>query len=307
MIEKFLVNKFKKQLGSQYEVYGNDFFEDNFTKPILTQIGQYQQLIQYDTFERYKDKVIAVVQIQPAQYASTSSTALNTTYTLTLWVPINFKAVNSKGEYLTDPKFNVDKDLKDLREALNNKTLNLGNGLRGELTFSEPVPVGNGYDNTGSYKRKLITVSGKINITSTGYLGRDYKIEIGKLSQDSGNIEYMQINDIISFAFAPQITPVENHMQGNIIPQEEVEAVKQVFAFKVNDISDNEELNDLFTQLSLSGERSQEIFLLKVSKLKNEQYKQYVEYPVYISASLTYEFGNSDVGVFSVNCSRCEL
>ena len=165
MLEKLLIEVLQKRLGSQYHFYDNDNFERRYTHAVQNYGNQISQ-INYDTFEKNANKIIAVVSVMPAQYAVASFCALNTNYTLSLWVPVNFNMINSKGEYLVEPKFSVDKDLKELREALNNKTIDFGDGYKGEMTFGEPLSSGS-YDNSGSYKRKLVTVTGKINFITT--------------------------------------------------------------------------------------------------------------------------------------------
>ncbi len=304
MIEKFIINKFKKILGNQYELYDNDFFDRNFTT-IIPVNGQYTQLINYEAFEKHRDKIIGVVQVQSAQYSVTSFTALNSTYSLTLWVPVNYKLVNANGELLKLDKFNVDSDIKTLRETLNNKTIDFGDGYKGEMTFSEPTSVGGGQENSGSYKRKILVVTGKINFTTKGYYGRDYKIEIGRLNDD-GEIAFLPVKDITSLSFNPQPSTIENHEQGKIIPEESVEAVKQGCVFSVDDSSEDEELNDLFTKLALSGETSKQDFWLKISKQKNGVYVEQVNYATVLSASLMFPYGDSDVGSFTVSCTRKE-
>lgn len=302
MIEKLLINVLKKQLGSQYEFYDNDNFERRYTH-VAQSFGNQISQINYDTFERNADKIIAVVSVLPAQYAVTSFCALNTNYTLSLWVPVNYNMINSKGEYLVEPKFNVDKDIKELREALNNHTIDFGDGYKGEMTFGEPSSSGS-YDNLGSYKRKLVTVTGKINFTTKGYYGRDYKIEIGVPNEES--FDYKTVNDITSLNFTPQSSPIENHEQGDIVPEESVEAVKQACLFTVDDSSQDEELNVIFTRLALSGEMSKEAYMLKVSKRINGQFIEFVNYSIYLTVNLIYQYGNSDVGTFTVSCMRCK-
>lgn len=302
MIEKLIINKFKQVLGSQYELCDNDFFDRNFTT-IVPVSGQYTQLINYDAFEKYGDKIIGVVQVQSAQYSVTSFTALNSTYSLTLWVPVNYKLVNANGELLKPDKFNVDSDIKNLREVLNNKTIDFGDGYKGEMTFSEPAPAGGGVENAGSYKRKILIVTGKINFTTKGYYGRDYKIEIGVLTE-TGGINYITVKDITSLSFNPQPSTIENHEQGDIIPEETVEAVKQGCIFTVDDSSEDETLNDLLTGLALSGEESQQDYWLRVSKQKNGTYVEQVNFPVILTVGLTYSYGDSDVGSFNVSCIR---
>ena len=303
MIEKLLMNVFKKQLGSQYEFWDNDNFERRYTH-VAQLYGNQMSQINYDTFEKHGNKIIAVVSIMPAQYAVTSFCSLNTTYTLSLWVPVNYNMINSNGEYLVEPKFNVDKDLQELRKALINKTIDFGDGYKGEITFSEPSSSG-GYDNSGSYKRKVITISGKINFTTKGYYGRDYKIQIGK-ENENGVVDYYTIDDINSFNFTPQSSPIENHQQGDIVPEEDVEAIKQACVFMIDDSSQDEELNELFTKLALSGEMSKGIYMLRVSKRVKDNFVNYAEYPVYLNVNLSYQFGNSDVGTFTISCMRCK-
>ena len=302
MIEKLLLDKFKQILGSQYKLCDNDFFNRNFTTVIPVN-GQYTQLINYDAFEKYKDKIVGVVQVQSAQYAVTSFTAYNSTYSLTLWVPVNYTLVNANGELLKPNKFNVDSDIKNLRETLNNKTIDFGDGYKGEMTFSEPTSVGGGQENSGSYKRKILVVTGKINFTTKNYYGRDYKIEIGRLD-DAGEIEYLTVKDITSLSFNPQPSTIENHEQGKIIPEETVEAVKQGCVFSIDDTSEDEELDGLFTKLATSGESSIQDLWIKISKFKNGAYVLQANFPVILTVSLTYPYGNSDVGSFSVSCIR---
>lgn len=302
MIEKLLLDKFKQILGSQYELCDNDFFNRNFTTVIPVN-GQYTQLINYDAFEKYGDKIVGVVQVQSAQYAVTSFTAYNSTYSLTLWVPVNYMVVNANGELLKPNKFNVDSDIKNLRETLNNKTIDFGDGYKGEMTFSEPTSVGGGQESSGSYKRKVLVVTGKINFTTKNYYGRDYKIEIGRLD-DEGEVEYLTVKDITSLSFNPQPSTIENHEQGNIIPEETVEAVKQGCVFSVDDTSDDEKLDSLFTKLATSGESSVQDLWIKISKFKNGAYVLQANFPVILTVSLTYPYGNSDVGSFTVSCIR---
>ncbi len=302
MIEKLLINVLKKQLGSQYEFYDNDNFERRYTH-VAQSFGNQISQINYDTFERNANKIIAVVSVLPAQYAVTSFCALNTNYTLSLWVPVNYNMINSKGEYLVEPKFNVDKDIKELREALNNQTIDFGDGYKGEMTFGEPSSSGS-YDNSGSYKRKLVTVTGKINFTTKGYYGRDYKIEIGVPNEET--FDYKTVSDITSLNFTPQSSPIENHEQGDIVPEESVEAVKQACLFTIDDSSQDEELNTIFTRLALSGEMSKEAYMLKVSKRINGQFIEFVNYSIYLTVNLIYQYGNSDVGTFTVSCMRCK-
>ena len=288
MIEKLIINKFKQVLGSQYELCDNDFFDRNFTT-IVPVNGQYTQLINYDAFEKYGDKIIGVVQVQSAQYSVTSFTALNSTYSLTLWVPVNYKLVNANGELLKPDKFNVDSDIKNLREVLNNKTIDFGDGYKGEMTFSEPAPAGGGVENAGSYKRKILIVTGKINFTTKGYYGRDYKIEIGVLTE-TGGINYITVKDITSLSFNPQPSTIENHEQGDIIPEETVEAVKQGCIFTVDDSSEDETLNDfkyiydtlniVYNQEKEANTRSYRTFVNNYSGVDQNQFKTF--YPIFV-------------------------
>ena len=304
MIEKFIIDKFKKILGSQYVLCDNDFFDRNYTT-VLPANGQYTQLINYDAFEKLGNKILGVVQVQSAQYAVTSFAALNSTYSLTLWVPLNYKFVTANGEQIRPDKFNVDLDIKNVRESLNNQTIDFGDGYKGEMTFSEPTPAGGGIENSGSYKRKILIVTGKINLTTKGYYGRDYKLEIGRLN-DEDEVEYLTVKDITSLSFNPQPSTIENHEQGKIIPEETVEAVKQGCVFSVNDDCSNDNLNELLTSLALNGEVSQQAFWLKISKQKSGSYVQIVDFPVIITVSLSYPYGDSDVGTFTVTCIRKE-
>jgi len=311
MIEKLLLEKFKKQLGSKYELYDNDLFERKYTH-VSHVYGNQMSQINYDAFEKNGNKILGTVQVLPGQYSVTSFTAINTTYTLTLWVPINYNMVNSKGEYLVEPKFNIEADLIALREAFNNKTIDFGDGYKGEITFSEPSSSGS-YDNSGSYKRKAVVISGKINFTTKVYYGRDYKIKLGRIvtsenedGEINEEIEYLTVNDITSLNFTPQSTPIENHEQGDLIPEESVEAVKQACLFSLDDTCQDEELNDILTYLALSGETSKEPYYLSISKRKSEEFIEYVNYPVYLNVNLVYQLGNSDVGTFTVTCMRCK-
>lgn len=302
MIEKLILEKFKKQLGSQYEVIDNDFFQRNFTTTVPAN-GQIIPAYRHDTFEKYGNKVIAVLQVQSAPYAVTSFEAINTTYSLSLWVPVNYLMINAKGELLKEPKFNVDRDLRELRLAYNNQTIDFGNGYRGELTFSEPVPV-SGVEDTGSYKRKVISITGKINISTKSYFGRDYRIELGRF--DGENIDYRVVNNVTSQNFTPTPNSIENHQQGDLVPEENVEAVKEACSFSVDDSYDDEILNETFTTLALSGERSKEPYMLRLSKLKDGEYFVYAEYPVYLIVGLSHPRGTSDSGTFTVSCMRCK-
>lgn len=304
MIEKLVLEKFKKQLGSQYELFDNHFFESNFTTTVSAN-GQMIPAYQQDTFDKYGNKIIGVLQVQTAPYAVTSFEAINTTYTLSLWVPVNYMVVNAKGELLKDPKFNVDMDLRDLRLAYNNKTIDFSNGFRGELTFSEPVPV-SGVENTGAYKRRVISITGKINISTQGYFGRDYALELGYLDETTQEVVYREIADFTSLNFTPNPSTIENHEQGDLVPKENVEVLKQACTFTMDDTALDEKLNDILTKIALSGKMSSEKFSLRVSKLKNGNYEEYANYPVYLIVNLIFQRGTSDSGVFTVSCMRCE-
>lgn len=304
MIEKLLLEKFRQILGNQYELFDSDFFNRNFTT-VIPAYGQYSIQINYDTFNKYKDKIVGVIQVQQAQYGVTSYESLNTTYSLSLWIPINYQFISNNGENIKPSKFNIDQDLIKLRNELNNKTIMFSNGLKGELSFSNPSGVSS-IENTGSYKRKIITITGKINLTSNGYYGRDYKIEIGKLNTNE-TYDYFIIKDINSINFTPQPNTVENHEQGDLIPEENVEAVKQACVFTVNDASIYD-FNEEFTKLALSGKQSKNMYMLRISKKISDEseFIEIVNYPVYLTVSLTYQYGDSDIGVFSVSCVRCK-
>lgn len=122
----------------------------------------------------------------------------------------------------------------------------------------------------------------------------------------SSELVYLPIKDITSLSFTPQPSTIENHEQGSIVPEENVEAVKQGCLFSIDDSSEQEELNNLLTKLALNGTGSKSKFWLKISKQKNGNYIEQVKFPVVLSVTLSYPYGDSDVGSFTVSCTRKE-
>lgn len=194
---KYIAEKFKEILGTQYEVIAHHAFEVDYTERVKSPYGI---AIDFNTaaFEAHKDKIIAVVETHYAALPNVSYALINDTYTVHFWVPVNYETPDNyalkgeSGEVAPEPQlFTFDDDMARLAATLKNNKFEFtepmpqADGtvkdalLRAMLTVSEPALESNNVEKTGAFQRVVFKVSGNILIADKSLeTGRDIKISV---------------------------------------------------------------------------------------------------------------------------------
>lgn len=184
---ELITDKLQQLFGKQYEMHTLHAFNERFTNPVKTPFGAYD--VQYQCFDKYADKIIGVVQVQPTAQNFTVYEYTSVNFTVQFWVPLNFVKMSMNGETLEELKFDFKSDVKRVDNSLRGKEteLKLPIGLKenGEFdyehfraffTLAEPV-LSSGKEISGAYNRVVYTVSGTVSICEQKVnVGNDYEI-----------------------------------------------------------------------------------------------------------------------------------
>lgn len=176
-LEERVINKLQDIIGDKYELNLGVAFDRRYTMPVATASGTAFD-INYQAFDEKKDKIICVFTMQPTDYNVVPFLNYNTSYTLQLWYALDNLKTDKFGVPIGDLPVDIYADLKSLRTALSNTTIDFGGSIKGKMTFSEPAKSTT-YDNTGTGKRGVLTVSGKINLSDDAIFGSERIIKIG--------------------------------------------------------------------------------------------------------------------------------
>jgi len=221
---EFIQTQFQEILGRQYRVMGHHAFSRDFTNPVPTPMG-WTQDIDYKAFDEHGDVIIAVINAQSSALTSVPFRLSNDMYTVDFWVPLD-----------AGDKFNFYKDMERLAEAVRSKKILL-DGLQAFFTMSEPAPLSNTYDSSGSYKRLTFRISGNISLS-------DERVGTGSDIQVSVMIGGQE-------RFFKDVTDLDivSNTEGNVIQLSNSPATKQDAAvigqqivFAVDDFGDSPEM-----------------------------------------------------------------
>lgn len=224
MIAEKLLNKLQDQLGSNYKLMLDNAFAEEYT-------NKQSDSVNWQAFEKDKDLIIGVLSLTNATYAVVPFISFATTYTLQFWLPVNVLKLDSNGELLETPKFNIFDDLEAMRIALNNKTNDFGE-YRGQITFSEPKK-GTVLDIQSGTEKVVVTVTGSFDITDNGIYGRDTTIKIG-ITEDE-EVAYYAINGVTNLILNGNVDGTSGQEQGETVPMQDGQLITNDISFNVDD------------------------------------------------------------------------
>ena len=116
---ELITDKLQQLFGKQYEMHTLHAFNERFTNPVKTPFGAYD--VQYQCFDKYADKIIGVVQVQPTAQNFTVYEYTSVNFTVQFWVPLNFVKMSANGETLEELKFDFKSDVKRVDNSLRGK------------------------------------------------------------------------------------------------------------------------------------------------------------------------------------------
>ena len=293
---QYFRNFIARQLGDKYEVYLNDGFQDKFTTPVPQINGQMMPDINWQAFEQYANKIVAVINISPANYAVAPFLAIDTQYTINFWCPVNYKSLNNS------KNFNVEDDWYNLYDTYKDKVIELDNNLRCIMTFGPLISQGGQYDRSGSYRRRILTATGLLNITDKGMFGYDTKVEFGLWNEDNDEYDYYELKGYASSNFSSQPQNVAYQEQAKLIPEQDVEVAQPFYSFVIDDYQDNtDKLRTELVKLAYG-------IILKLDKIpiKITRGTMVLEKEYNITAQLTHARGQTSIGTITVTCTRVD-
>lgn len=170
---ELLAVKLQESLGKRYKIFANDAFNDKFTTTVSNEYMGQQLAVQKSAFEKFKGVIVGVVDAPNATRSNVDFYLINANYTVTFWVPVNFVKRDEDGALIETPKFNFYGDIETFADDITNKQIEFYGGLYGRMTISEPRLAAGGLEDTGSGKRKLMSVTGAVTITDKGVFGAD--------------------------------------------------------------------------------------------------------------------------------------
>jgi hypothetical protein len=166
---EIIKQRIQSLLGEQYAVFGNEAFGRKFTNPVQTPYGDRYD-VNYQAFNEYKDKIIAVVTASEAAQYNTPYRLFQGTYNVQFWVPLDIIKFNAMGQPLEAPKFTFFTNMAALKTALTAETYNVTDGsdtIKVYFTMGEPSLLSNTVDKSGAYDRVIYQVTGQVGLSHT--------------------------------------------------------------------------------------------------------------------------------------------
>lgn len=117
LLAEVVLNKFQDTLGANYKLFLGNAFNRKFTETARSIYGDTMNY-KYQAFNEYKNQIVTLFSLAPSLYSKAPFLSYNTKYTIQFWVPLNNLKINSAGENIEEPTFNIYDDIKALREAL---------------------------------------------------------------------------------------------------------------------------------------------------------------------------------------------
>lgn len=231
MLSNLVVDKIQEILGNKYRIYLSNAFARKFTNAVNKDIN-------YQTFDEYAEIIPGVFTMMPTSYNVAPFLSYNTSYELSLWCPLDNVKVDANGVIIDEVPHNVYDDLETLRTTLSNTTIAFSDTIRGKMTFSEPV-AGTSIDNTGAYKRVVVSVRGLINLTDKGNYGSDTVIKIGLVPTGSTEPIFYEMKGITSRSFGTTNDGITSQEQGKQLPDTDAQSSGNSFTFSYDNYEDS--------------------------------------------------------------------
>lgn len=191
-----ICNKFQSILGSNYLIYSDTFFNDNFTeaREVRTNTNDlgYEVLANNSYLNLRKNKIIGILSLDNATQENADNFYMSSTYNIDFSVPVN---ASIKHPFYAD--------IDSLITSTLNQKITLDTTYYSKMTVSKPKYIG--IEKDGELTYKIMRVSGTISVTDKYLFGSDYSISLYIGS------EYVAINGINNLS-------VEFNATGNSIP-----------------------------------------------------------------------------------------
>lgn len=298
MAAEMLALKFQELLGKQYKIFPNDAFSDKYTTVVKTELGQ-QLEVSKQAFEDNKGKIIGIVEVPNATRANVDFYLMNANYSVNFWVPVNFIKRDPNGILLESPKFNFYGDVEKLINKITNEHIDFFDDKYGRMTISEPRLSGN-IENTGTGKRKVVSVSGVATITDKGIFGADteYLLEVVKG-------EWVALEDVSTNNTRGNTESNHKSIAGSLEPEFDITQETQSLILTISDYNTD---NLAYRKIKDAIYHNNKIFS-PWQKTKSEKGKLHVrlvrknepDFEFWAVPEITYSTSKNGVGTFTVS------
>ena len=297
-LEERVINKLQEIIGDKYELNLGVAFDRRYTMPVATASGTAFD-INYQAFDEKKDKIICVFTMQPTDYNVVPFLSYNTSYTLQFWYALDNLKTDKFGVPIGDLPVDIYADLERLRTALSNTTIDFGGNIKGKMTFSEPAKSTT-YDNTGTGKRGVLTVSGKINLTDKGIFGSERIIKIGVTTGETTTFYALPKR---SYMLSNEREGVSYHQVGNLRPNIDGQSNGNSVTFTYDNYADTNNLAMALIEKVAYGDSGTDSKIeVPVQIYKNTT--KLVEYNAMLSANIIGENGETGMEIIQVTLHR---
>lgn len=288
--EKVLI-KLQSVLGDKYQLSLGNAFARKYTNPVSGEV-------EMQAFESLGDKVPAVLTMVPAFYNLAPFLSYNTDFELQFWCPIDNLKYDKDGILLEEPAVNIYSDLENLRTTLTGN-VTIEDGLYAVIVFSEPV-VGTASDKTGQYKRVVVTVRGKINLTDKGKLSGSTIIKLG-IGTDP--VVYYEIKGITQKRFSATTDGATVQEQGTTMAHADGATLANSVTFTYDDWDDPKNLAMVFLREVAKGKIvTDSAFSIPVQIY--EDATQIASYNALLDVSIISQQGNTGIDTVEVTLQR---